>query len=32
MPLGSLREKFLIHGRKFGPQRNWGGKAVDEKN
>jgi len=29
--LGSLREEFLIPGRKFAPGRNWGGKAV-EKN
>ena len=29
--LGSLREEFLIPGRKFVPGRNWGGKAVDEK-
>jgi len=26
-PLGSLREEFLIFGRKFAPGRNWGGKA-----
>jgi len=31
-PLGSLREEFLIPGRKFVPGRNCGGKAVDEKN
>ena len=30
-PLGSLREEFLIPGRKFAPGKNWGGKAV-EKN
>jgi len=30
VPLGSLREEFSIPGRKFGPERNWGGKAVDE--
>jgi len=30
-PLGSLREEFLIPGRKFVPGRNWGGKAVNEK-
>jgi len=30
-PLGSLREEFLIPGKKFVPERNWGGKAVDEK-
>jgi len=30
-PLGSLREEFLIPGRKFAPGRNWGGKVV-EKN
>jgi len=29
--LGSLREKFLNPGRKFVPEWNWGGKAVDEK-
>jgi len=29
--LGSLREEFLIPGRKFIPGRNWGGKDVDEK-
>jgi len=29
-PLGSLREEFLIPGRKFVPGRNWRGKAVDE--
>ena len=29
--LGSLREEFLIPGRKFVPGRSWGGKAVDEK-
>jgi len=26
--LGSLREEFLIPGRKFSPGRNCGGKAV----
>jgi len=31
-PLGSLREEFLIPKRKFVPGRNWGGKAVHEKN
>jgi len=31
MPLRSLREEFSIPGRKFVPERNWGGKAVDEK-
>jgi len=30
-PLGSLKE-FFIPGRKFVPGKNWGGKAVDEKN
>jgi len=30
-PLGSLREEFLIPGRKLVPGRSWGGKAVDEK-
>jgi len=30
-PLDSLREEFLIPGRKFVPARNWVGKAVDEK-
>jgi len=29
-PLGSLREEFLIPGRKFAPGRNWGGKAVEK--
>jgi len=29
-PLGSLREEFLISGRKFAPGRNWGGKAVEK--
>jgi len=32
MPLGSLREEFLIPGRRFVAGRNWGGEAVDEKN
>jgi len=31
VPLGSQREEFLIHGKKFVPGRNWGGKSVDEK-
>jgi len=31
-PLGSLREEFLIPGRKFVPGRNWRGKVVSEKN
>jgi len=31
VPLGSLREGFLVPGRKFVPWRNWGGKAVNEK-
>jgi len=31
LPLGSLREEFLISRKKFVPGRNWGGKAVDEK-
>jgi len=31
VPLGSLREEFLIPGRKFVPGRNWGGKALDVK-
>jgi len=30
-PLGSLREEFLIPGRKFVPGINWGEKAADEK-
>jgi len=30
-PLGSLREEFLILGRKFAPGRHWGGKAVKKK-
>ena len=30
-PLGSLREEFLIPGRKFVPSRNWRGKAGDEE-
>jgi len=30
-PLGSLSEEFLIPWRIFVPERNWGGKAVDEK-
>jgi len=30
-PFGSLREEFLFLGRKFVPERNCGGKAVDEK-
>jgi len=30
-PFGSLREEFLIVGRKLLPGRNWGGKAVEEK-
>jgi len=29
--LGSLREVFLIPGRKFAPGRNWGGKAVGKE-
>jgi len=29
-PLGSLREEFLIPGRKFVPGRSWGGKAVEK--
>jgi len=32
VPLGSLREEFLIPVRKFGPGRNYEGKAVDEKS
>jgi len=28
VPLGSLREEFLIPGRKFFPGRNWEGKAA----
>jgi len=31
-PLGSPREEFLIPERKIVPGKNWGGKAVDEKN
>jgi len=31
VPPDSLREEFLIPGRKIVPGRNWGGKAVDEK-
>jgi len=31
VPLGSLREEFLIQGRKFDLGRNCTGKAVDEK-
>jgi len=31
VPTGSLREEFLIPGRKFVPGRNWGGRDVDEK-
>jgi len=31
VPLGSLREEFLIPGRKFVPVRNWRRKAMDEK-
>jgi len=31
VPLGSTREEFLIPGRKFFPERNWGEKSVDEK-
>jgi len=31
VPLGSLREEFLIPESKFVPGRNWGGKTVDEK-
>jgi len=30
-PLGSLREEFLIPGRKFSPERNRGGKYVGKK-
>jgi len=30
VPLGSLREEFLILGRKFVSERNWGRQAVDE--
>ena len=30
-PLGSLREEFIIRGRKFVPGKNWRGKAVGEK-
>jgi len=32
VPLDSLREEFFILGRKFVSGRNWGGKAVDEKD
>jgi len=32
VPFGSLREEFFIPGGKFVSGRNWGGKAVDEKN
>jgi len=31
-PLGSLKEEFLIPGRRFVPGKNWRGKAVDDKN
>jgi len=31
VPLGSLREDFLIPGMNFVRDRNWGGKAVAEK-
>jgi len=31
VPLGSLREDFLIPGTKFVPGRKWGEKAADEK-
>ena len=31
VPLGSLREEFLIPGRKVVPRRNWGGTAVDQE-
>ena len=30
-PLGSLREEFLIPGRKYVLGSNWGGKGMDEK-
>jgi len=30
-PLGSIREEFLIPGRKFSPGWNWGGKVVEKK-
>jgi len=30
MPLDSVREEFLIPGRKFVPGKNWRGKVVDE--
>jgi len=29
--LGSLREEFLVPEKKFLPEKNWEGKAVDEK-
>jgi len=29
-PFGSLREEFLISGRKFVPGNNWAGKAVEK--
>jgi len=32
VPLGSLREEYLIPGRIFDPGENCGGKAVDEKS
>ena len=32
VPLGLVKEEFLIPGRKFLPGRDWGGKPVDEKN
>jgi len=31
VPRGSLREETFIPGRKFVPERKWGGNAVDEK-
>ena len=30
-PLESLREEFLIFGKKFAPGKNWGVKAVEKK-
>jgi len=31
VPLGSLREEFLIRGRTFVSGRKWRGKTVDKK-
>ena len=31
VPLGSLREEFLIPGKKFVSEKNWGGKVLDQK-